>query len=74
MSQQPETQHWSGVVCMFCGRRTPLPVSTGPKTSEGRRVLILRCQVCGKEAPYQASEMFEFQEEGRRAKSATSAG
>lgn len=74
MNERPETQYLSGVVCMFCGRRTPLPEMTGPKTSGGRRVMILRCHVCGKEAPYQASEMFEFQEEARSAKSATSAG
>jgi hypothetical protein len=73
MNQQTEKQYWSGVVCMFCGRRTPLPASAGPKTLEGRRVMILRCRVCGKEAPYQASEMFEFHEEGRGAKAATSA-
>jgi translation initiation factor 2 beta subunit (eIF-2beta)/eIF-5 len=68
MNQDSEKRHRSGVACLFCGRRTPLP------TSEGRRVLIIRCRVCGKEAPYEASRITEFQEGTNGAKSARAAG
>jgi hypothetical protein len=53
--------HCNGVVCLFCRMFTRLP--DGLKASEGwRRVIIVRCQVCGKEAPYHATEIIEFEE------------
>jgi hypothetical protein len=74
MNQESGTRHRSGVVCLFC--RIPTPLPAGPRASaHGVRVLIIRCQVCGKEAPYQASKIIEFEERPICAKSmARSAG
>jgi translation initiation factor 2 beta subunit (eIF-2beta)/eIF-5 len=43
------------VVCLFCGRHTPAltRVRTG--------ISLVRCRVCGKEAPYLANEVVTFQ-------------
>ena len=58
---QESAEHSNGVVCLFCRVCTRLPA--GLRASEGwRRVVIVRCQVCGKEAPYHASEIIEFEE------------
>jgi hypothetical protein len=49
------------VVCLFCGMHTPAPPPKAARRSARRaadatfRVSIIRCQVCGKEAPYQFS-------------------
>jgi hypothetical protein len=60
MNQEPETI-CSGVICLFCGICTRLPA--GLRASEGwRRVVIVHCQVCGKEAPYHATELIQFEE------------
>lgn len=63
--QHPEAATRSGVVCIFCGLPTPARAS-----SEGTfathlprpitRVSLVRCEVCGKEAPYYADEITEF--------------
>jgi hypothetical protein len=51
--------HCNGVICLFCRICTRLP--DGLKASKGwRRVMIVRCQVCGKEAPYHATEISEI--------------
>jgi hypothetical protein len=48
------------VTCMFCGTLIAAPAppkparrSAGRPTETGFRVAIVRCRVCGKEAPYQ---------------------
>jgi transcription elongation factor Elf1 len=42
------------VVCLFCGRHTPvLGVVSG--------ISLVRCRVCGQEAPYLAGEIVTFQ-------------
>jgi hypothetical protein len=67
VNQHPETATHSGVVCIFCGLPTPVQTS-GEGTSAthaprpNRRVSIVRCEVCGKEAPYPAHEITEFGE------------
>jgi hypothetical protein len=58
---QESGEHSNGVVCLFCRVCTRLPA--GLRASKGwRRVVIVRCQLCGKEAPYHATEIIEFQE------------
>ena len=58
---QESREHSNGVVCLFCRVCTRLPA--GLRASEGwRRVVIVRCQACGKEAPYHASEIIDFEE------------
>ena len=65
--QHADTAAHSGVVCIFCG--LPTPVQTcGEGTSAtlpprpNRRLSIIRCEICGKEAPYLAHEITEFGE------------
>jgi hypothetical protein len=56
------------VACIFCGLPTPLPAS-GPGGSASHvapRISIVRCLVCGKEAPYRACDVFEPGEYGSR--------
>jgi hypothetical protein len=61
MNQELGKRHRNGVVCLFCKMGTPLPA--GARACEdGIRVLIMRCRACGKEAPYQASDIIEFKE------------
>jgi hypothetical protein len=55
--QNPETMTRREVICIFCGLATPVPVSSPrARASHGARktsgILIVRCDVCGKEAPY----------------------
>lgn len=59
-----------GVTCIFCG--LPTPVHTSSQKSLGGyypeasgRVTLVRCEVCGKEAPYLAHEIGEFVERFR---------
>ena len=60
------------VVCLFCGSHTPAPA---PKPARRRasganyRVSIVRCRVCGKEAPYQFSASQDY-DDGESAKAA----
>jgi hypothetical protein len=67
VNQNPETGTHSGVVCIFCGLPTPVQ-SSGEGTfaahvpRANRRFSIVRCEVCGKEAPYRAHEITEFGE------------
>ena len=67
VSQTPETATHSGVVCIFCGLPTPVQTchkdtGTTSTSRDNRRVSIVRCEVCGKEAPYRADEITEFGE------------
>jgi ribosomal protein S14 len=64
VSQNPETITRMEVTCIFCGRPTPVPASDPSKFASHvpRRISIVRCKVCGKEAPYRACDIFEFGE------------
>jgi hypothetical protein len=67
VSQHPGTTTHSGVVCIFCGLPTPVQTAReGTFTTDvfrlDRRVSLVRCEVCGKEAPYLAYEIAEFGE------------
>jgi hypothetical protein len=42
------------VVCLFCGHRTPALAVVSS-------ISLVRCRVCGKEAPYLAGEIVTFQ-------------
>jgi hypothetical protein len=61
------------VVCLFCGMRTPVPASRPAWRSANRvapanfRVSIIRCHICGKEAPYQLSAPDAYGEESAKA-------
>jgi len=57
VSQKLETIPCKGVTCMFCGLPTPLPPSVPSKLSH---ISIVRCKLCGKEAPYRACDIIEF--------------
>ena len=56
----------AGVVCLYCGVYTPLPVSTKRSPSTGHLTMfnpplsIIRCHRCGKEAPYLADDVVIF--------------
>jgi hypothetical protein len=45
---------WGHVVCLFCGHRTPALAAVSS-------ISLVRCRVCGKEAPYLAGEIITFQ-------------
>jgi hypothetical protein len=47
-SPEPKTISRNGVICIFCGLPTQV-VSSNP-------VFLLRCDACGKEAPYLAGD------------------
>ena len=57
-----------GFVCLFCGSRTLLPSSTNPRRSGSDSataqslVLLLRCRLCGKEAPYGPQDIIRIQD------------
>jgi hypothetical protein len=65
------------VACLFCGTRTPAPAPKAARTWAGKaadkssdkkfRVSIVRCHVCGKEAPYQFPNPEAFREEAKAA-------
>jgi hypothetical protein len=65
MTQQSRNEN-ARVVCLFCGARTFVPawatrdIVTQPDSGPG--IAIIRCHVCGKEAPYSTSEIFVNQE------------
>lgn len=66
-NRDPEETAHSGVTCIFCGLPTPAH-APAKKTFEAyppqpsRRVSLVRCEICGKEAPYLSSEVTEFGE------------
>ena len=64
LSQNVESMTRKEVTCIFCGLSTPMPAS-GPSRLPGRpprHIAIVRCKVCGKEAPYRACDIIEFGE------------
>lgn len=73
-SQGSEVRSHAGVTCIFCGLPTPVrAVALKPHATDlstpVRHVSIVRCEVCGKEAPYLSHEVSEFGEvfQSRRA-------
>jgi hypothetical protein len=64
VSQELETITCKEVTCIFCGRPTPVPAwgPSGFASHVPRRISLVRCMVCGKEAPYRACDTFEFGE------------
>jgi hypothetical protein len=66
MTQKPQSVSNSIVVCLFCGTHTAVPVShsrdSASRPDSGVGVTLIRCQVCRKEAPYSASDIFRPQE------------
>jgi hypothetical protein len=64
VSQKLEAMTRKEVNCIFCGLPTPVP-APGPGKFAGyapSSLSIVRCNLCGKEAPYRASEVLEFDE------------
>jgi hypothetical protein len=65
--QKPDlrTAICKGVTCIFCGLPTPV-FAPAQKNAETRSLLsrthvsLVRCEICGKEAPYLSSEVTEF--------------
>ena len=57
------------VTCIFCGLPTPVPARGTSKVGSllPRHISIIRCEVCGKEAPYPTSDFIELSEMRRRA-------
>ena len=54
-----------GVTCIFCGLPTPVyaPAQESVETrslSSRTHISLVRCEICGKEAPYLSSEVTEF--------------
>jgi hypothetical protein len=53
----------AAVICLHCGQHTPLPLPANRERFAGRfavsyrRLSIVRCFICGKEAPYLASDV-----------------
>ncbi len=66
MVQKLRNESGRVVVCLFCGTRTFVPASSARDTfhlpDSGPGVTLVRCHVCGKEAPYSASEIFQNQD------------
>jgi len=67
LSRDSEAPSHSGVTCIFCGLPTPVRVTSQkvlatypPRPSS--RVSIVRCEICGKEAPYLSEEVADFGE------------
>jgi hypothetical protein len=62
LSQNPERITHEEVTCIFCGLPTPVPASDPSKFASHvpRHLSIVRCEVCGKEAPYRTCDIFEF--------------
>jgi hypothetical protein len=59
--QKCETITPKEVACIFCGLPTPVPAwgPIGFASHVPRRISIVRCMLCGKEAPYRACDTFE---------------
>ena len=64
VSQKLETINSKEVICIFCGLPTPVPASSPRKFANHvpRHISIVRCKLCGKEAPYRACDTFEASE------------
>jgi hypothetical protein len=51
--QELDTKTSKEVTCIFCGLLTPLPGCASKLGSHvPRHIFIVRCKLCGKEAPY----------------------
>jgi hypothetical protein len=56
-SQRLDTITDKEVTCIFCGLPTPLPDCPSKFASHvPRHIFIVRCKLCGKEAPYRARD------------------
>jgi hypothetical protein len=64
VSQKLETITRKEVTCIYCGLPTPVPASSPSKFASHvpRRIFIVRCKLCGKEAPYRARDTCEVGE------------
>jgi hypothetical protein len=57
-----------GVVCLFCGSHAPLPRPSRTQRNDaddaGQEALValVRCRLCGKEAPYGPQEIVDFRD------------
>jgi hypothetical protein len=62
-NEKPEKTN-KEVTCIFCGLATPVLASRSSRVASQvhHDVLIVRCEVCGKEAPYHATDTFAFGE------------
>lgn len=51
----------AGVVCLHCGILTPVPEHTrsyeGSAVTHRPQFLVIRCEECGREAPYLADQI-----------------
>ena len=54
MNQTSDPKNRRAVVCIFCGLLTPVPEN---RVADEPRLSIIRCHVCGKEAPYPADKI-----------------
>ena len=61
---QKQTVTRKEVNCIYCGLPTPVPASDRSKLGSHvpRHLSIVRCNMCGKEAPYRTCDIFEFGE------------
>jgi RNase P subunit RPR2 len=57
VTEETTQENLREVTCMFCGTTIEAPAPKPARRSAGREksfsVAIVRCRVCGKEAPYQ---------------------
>jgi hypothetical protein len=59
MNQTAGPKNRRAVVCLFCGLLTPVPEN---RLADDPRVSLIRCQRCGKEAPYPADKITDGQD------------
>jgi hypothetical protein len=64
---ESNTAALKGVICLFCGAHTPVPPPADTETGREfdystSRYCIVRCYLCGKEAPYLANELLDIEE------------
>jgi hypothetical protein len=64
VSQTLKTISRKEVTCIFCCLPTPVHASGPSKfvSHAPRHIFIVRCKLCGKEAPYRPCDTFEFGE------------
>jgi len=73
MVQEPQTQHYSAVLCRSCRQPIPLPAIVVSMASRRQRdsesgfqdnsgcVFTLRCRTCDKETPYRVTDIVDFE-------------
>lgn len=68
MTEAPQTQHYSAVLCRCCRQPIPLPAivlgmisGRSEQNDPASHVVTLRCRACDKEMPYRVSEAAEFE-------------